>query len=92
MSACYSVMTIFLALTYIKRLVSISTKNAPSTKDSKISPPSLSGGLIVPAPSGSTKNTENHFFLFSRDHNELGKVTKFETSKPPFPWKNSPLK
>ena len=34
-------------------------------------------GLIVPAPSRSPQNTV-------KVHNELGKVTKFETSKPLF--------
>ena len=52
-------------------------------------------GLIVPAPSRSPQNTvktKKFFFAFLKVHNELGKVTKFGTSKPLFSWRNCHLK
>ena len=45
------------------------------------------GGLNQPAPSRSPKNTvknQKFFFDFLKVHNELGKVTKFWTSRPFF--------
>ena len=42
------------------------------------------GGLNQPAPSRSPKNTvknQKNFFDFPKVHNELGKVTKFGTSR-----------
>ena len=53
------------------------------------------GGLNQPAPSRSPQNTVKNqkiFFDFLKVHNELGKVTKFWTSRPLFSWRNSHLK
>ena len=45
----------------------------------------------VPAPSRSPQKFCD-FFYFLKVHNELGKVTKFWTSRPLFSWRNSHLK
>ena len=52
------------------------------------------GGLNQPAPSISPQNTvkKQFFFDFLEVHKELGKVTKFGTSKTLFSWRNSNLK
>ena len=52
------------------------------------------GGLNQPAPSRPTQNTvkKTNFFAFLKVHNELGKVTKFDTFRPLFSWRNSHLK
>ena len=53
------------------------------------------GGLNQPTPSRSPQNTvknQKNFFDFLKVHNELGKVTKFWTSRPLFSWRNSHLK
>ena len=52
------------------------------------------GGLKEHAPSSiSSQNTvKTYFFDFLKVHNELGKVTKFWTSRPLFSWRNSHLK
>ena len=53
------------------------------------------GGLNQPAPSRSPQNTVKNqifFFDFWKVNNELGKVTKFWTSRPLFSWRNSHLK
>ena len=54
-----------------------------------------SGGLKQPAPSRSPQNTvkkQKNVFDFLKVHKELGKVTKFWTSRPLFSWRNSHLK
>ena len=53
------------------------------------------GGLNQPTPSRSPQNTvknQKKIFDFLKVHNELGKVTKFWTSRPLFSWRNSHLK
>ena len=53
------------------------------------------GGAEQPAPSRSPQNTvknQKFFFDFRKVHNELGKVTKFGTSRTLFSWRNGLLK
>ena len=40
---------------------------------------------------GHVESEKSFFFDFLKVHNELGKVTKFETSKHLFSWRNSHL-
>ena len=52
------------------------------------------GGLNQPTPSRSPQNTVKNppkIFEFLKVHNELGKVTKFWTSRPLSSWRNSHL-
>ena len=70
-------------------------EKVPTLENALIMPMIGRGSWILlnqPTPSRSPQNSvknRNFFFAFLKVHNELGKVTKFGTSKPLFSWRNS---